>query len=1134
MATYGVKYELKFSDNRGHKRTLEILKKDYEGELLPIVGTDTPVVIRYENQDDFYNPIIGSSCIINLKTTDNVSYDEFANFNEREYKVRLLAGQEDDTITVNSPLWETANTNWEGTETLWASGDVFSVYWEGFLVFDNYIEQLISNPYDITLRAIDNVGTLDSYNVPYGNVNVNAQGNIEVLSGDQNNYDSAFYYIKEILKLTGLEFDIYIQNNIRRKIFGVVNNQALTLFHDIYIHEFALTDDFVRKNAKDVLKEILRVTNSRIFQANASWYIVSNHNYYDNRVVYDGSTIFDTTTTTTSTTTTSTTTTSTTSTTQETPYVVIVGPTSVAIGQEFTVTAQTYNFTGTTFTWVGGASGGKTGQTLTLTEQGSTGGRTYQVTVDSTYVAYFFLQVTFDVTTITTETTTSSTTTTTIAGTSEQPSSVPLVSTNPATSITSSTATLNGEILDDRGLAIINRGFYLGTNSVFSQNTKYNSTDTTDAFTFSATGLVSGQEYYFTAFASNSAYEEGVGATRKFVAETTTITTEPPRVGATVITNQPLASQVFDTKMTLRGEVEDIGTSNVTEYGFYFGTDSFNFENNTKYAVETSVSKSSPFTYTLDTSTISPTLTLTAGTAYYITSYAINTAGETIGNTVQQQTYNVWNLYNIETNEIAQAIYDDTYVPGDGVRLSDSGTSCFTIIQGTTISNTSGLPTISAVCPNEQTTEEVTTEEISTCIPITLFRASTADAVCCNEISVETFYINGEAFLLSDTTAVYTDSACTNTADAQFFTRDTVQYRYFDGTTLGAATNCPDCGARGDDPNAYIAENNTTGERVEVLFSTLFDPGDDVVISTDSDSCYTIVGSVDLTTDPTITISRACDIVTTEPPETCPTMEFFAEYQGCGDDNFVIIGNNKNELPNIVKQISTDICFFKVRSITTDVQNNDFNLGCFPTAKFELGNLGPAGSVVPYVSCDDCTGVATTQPPTTTTTTTAAPTIFYRRYLSLTSSCTQDDVLLEVSNQTNSFPSIISNGVVCFSSHSDGGSGVDGDVDTFLNFDDCDDCQLYLGTTTTPAPITTQPPCQPISVYLGSTALEACCGGRSVTVYGNGLSIAQSTVIYTDFVCSEIVTPGEYVRQGGATFFWNGYQLTQITCPACP
>jgi len=1015
MATYGVKYELKFSDNRGHKRTLEILKKDYEGDILPIVGTDSPVIIRYKNQDDFYYPIIGSSCDINLKVTDNVTYDEFSNFNEREYKVRILAGQEDDTITLDSPLWEVANTNWENTDTLWQKGEIFEVYWEGFLIFDNYFEQLISSPYNLKLVAIDNLGTLDSYNSPYGGIETEDGGNIKVSSGDQNNYDSAFYYIKEILKLTGLDFDIYIQNNIRGKIFNTVIRQSLTIFHDMYIHEFGLTEDFVRRNAKEVLKEILINTNSRIFQSNASWYIISNHNYYDRRVAYDPNVLLD-------------------------------------------------ELEGTV---------------------------------------------------------------------SEQAASVPSVSTNAVTSITSSSATLNGQILDDRGINIINRGFYFGTSSIFNQNNKYFSTDTTDVFDFAVTGLTNNQIYYATAFASNNINEEGIGASRSFIAQDVTTTETPEPESPIVATLTPLATQVFDDKMTLRGQVTDIGDANVTEYGFYFGTDSFNYENNTKYAITTSGNESSPFTFTLDTSTIP--ITLTPGTPYYINAYAVNTGGKKVGGMITQETYNVWNLYNIETNAIKQAIYDDTFSQGDGVRLSDSGTDCFTIIQGTTILSTLGIPTVTIVCPNEQTTEEVTTEEITTCKSITLFRASTADAVCCNDISVETFYINGGDFLLSDTTKVYTDSTCTTLASAQYFSRDLVQYRYFNGTTLGAVTNCQDCGARADDPNAYIAENETTGERVNVQFSTLFSPGQSVVISTDNTSCYTIQGSIDLTTAPTATISRACNIVTTEPPETCPTMTFFAEYQGCGDDNFVIIGNNKNELPNIVKQISTDICFFKVRSIATDVQNDNFNLGCYPTAKFELGNLGlTPGTVDPYISCDDCLGNPTTTVAPVTTTTTAAPSIFYRIYLGLQTNCSQDDTVLEVSNTINSFPAVISDGVVCYSSDRDGGSGSNGDVDEYLNFADCDSCQLYLGTTTTPAPITTSPPCASFGVYIGTTAVEACCGGRSVTVYGNGLSLAQSTVVYTDFLCSEIVTPGNYIREANNTYFWNGFSLTLIECPACP
>ena len=61
---YGVKYELDFSDIKGNARSVQILKKDYTGDVNSIVGTDNPVIIKYTNDDDFYNPIIGSSCVL--------------------------------------------------------------------------------------------------------------------------------------------------------------------------------------------------------------------------------------------------------------------------------------------------------------------------------------------------------------------------------------------------------------------------------------------------------------------------------------------------------------------------------------------------------------------------------------------------------------------------------------------------------------------------------------------------------------------------------------------------------------------------------------------------------------------------------------------------------------------------------------------------------------------------------------------------------------------------------------------------------------------------------------------------------------------------------------------------------------
>ncbi len=1004
MAAYGVKYEIKFSDNRGHKRTLEILKKDYEGDILSLVGTETPAILRYSSSDDIYNPIIGSSCIVNLKTTDNISYDEFQNFNERDFKIRILAGQEDNSITLDSPLWNVANTDWEQTDLLWQKSEVFEVYWEGFLVFDNYNESIISKPFDIKLKAIDNLGTLDSYLVPNGNINLNADGSIKTTSSDQNNFDSAFYYIKEILKLTGLDFDIFIQNNIRRKINNVVIDSNKTIFHDIFINEFALTDDFVRKNAKNVLKQILKLTNSRIYQANASWYIVSNSNYYDRTVI-------------------------------------------AGVGSNTTNKSNTS----------------------------------------------------------------------------------PLVTTNSPSNITETSVTLSGTVTNDRGLPINTRGFYFGESNQYSNNLRIESTETTSTFTLNQSNLIAGRQYFVTAFATNSLFDEGRGATNSFIASTTTTTQGQVQTKATVVTVEPTNNQIFDDKMTLTGRVEDIGSSNVTQVGFYFGTNSFNYTQNRRIPQTVNYTGGTN-QFTLDTSSVtSPALTLTPGTQYYINAFAVNTAGESVGSQVKKRTHNIWKVVNASTNAVRNAVYDDTYSSGTTITLSDTGATCYTITSGATIASTSGLPTISGVCIT--TTQEITTEEITTCLIESVFGAASPYAVCCNDIAAKNVYINGANLYSDETTKVFTDDTCSTLVAAQYFANDGQYYRYFNGTTLGSKILCPECDPDVDNPVALIVENETTGQRINVAYNSNFDgSGSKVRINTDNDNCYIVQGSIDLGTTPTTTIVGSCDIVTTQPAETCPTMTFFANYQGCGDDQIEIFGRNKNELPDFVKQISTGICFFKVGTVSTEVQNDNNNLGCFPTSKFQEVDLANNA----FLSCDDCEGVTTTQLPSTTTSTTAAPTIFYRKYLGLNTDCSQDDIIIEVSNQTNSFPAVISDGVVCYSSHSNGGAGVDGDVDEYLNFADCNTCQLYLATTTTPAPITTQTPCTAIQVYIGNDAVTACCGGRAVTAYVNGTSLANSSTIYTDFLCTEIIAPGNYIRQANTTYFWNGFSLTLITCPACP
>lgn len=310
---YGVKYRLEFSDVLGYGKKVEILKKDYTGDVLPMVGTEEPVIVKWNSKNDFYSPIIGSRCQLNLMVTDTVQYDDFYKFDEREYKVKVSFSKSKsqafaDRITEDEGFYEslecideflgqfyTLSTYYEQrvqddngfVESLECisksiNDDKFPIwetYWVGWLVVDRFKEQMVSTPYKVSFNAFDGLGSLSDYDAP--------------LSANDDVDETAAIYdyerIKLILDNLDLDLDVYYINDLTQvtSTLSIPPVNVYTKFpgqKTIPNYKFELTDNLDLFTAKEQLEFLLKTYNMRIYQSLGKWFIVENSNVFDIRV----------------------------------------------------------------------------------------------------------------------------------------------------------------------------------------------------------------------------------------------------------------------------------------------------------------------------------------------------------------------------------------------------------------------------------------------------------------------------------------------------------------------------------------------------------------------------------------------------------------------------------------------------------------------------------------------------------------------------------------------------------------------------------------------------------------------------------------------------------------------------------
>lgn len=195
----------------------------------------------------------------------------------------------------------------------------------------------------------------------------------------------------------------------------------------------------------------------------------------------------------------------------------------------------------------------------------------------------------------------------------------PEVTTRSATDISDDSAVLRGRIKSDGGDNITKYGFEWGASKSNLNHSKwfYDDIEEGDSFEYEIDGLSADKTYYYWAYAKNSEGDD-YGSLEKF---TTDEDDDDEYDDAIPLVMTRAASAITNTGATLNGEIEDVGDSDIEEYGFYYGTTT---------ACSTKIKAGSDELDEGDDFNVSIT-DLVYGTVYYFKAYAENDEGMSYG-----------------------------------------------------------------------------------------------------------------------------------------------------------------------------------------------------------------------------------------------------------------------------------------------------------------------------------------------------------------------------------------------------------------------------------------------------------------------------------------------------------------------
>lgn len=345
--SYGEKYFTNFYDDDNNKFRLQIFEWGFTDSASDNIQlADNPVVINYSQDDDYFQPIIGSRCKIRLFVEDNTGGDHWedeetnwnlANFfwertgfdflnpvNDREFKIvvnrEILNGEsdannqlgrlQDDTkdfteklevgdLVVNTTTGESTQVATVSSATIIklradifdsAGGEGYEIYrnfWAGFIMQDSYTLPLTATPFVVEIYASDLIGTINGYDID-----------------TTTERPQAFDVIQDCLKNINIQSGNGTSGRSLDFGYKVLCRLQQSLGSGFVSKDNPFTQTYLRSvdslqdengnylNCKYILDSLLRMFNCRIFQHEGTWTIIDNASlslseFFDNGGSYD-------------------------------------------------------------------------------------------------------------------------------------------------------------------------------------------------------------------------------------------------------------------------------------------------------------------------------------------------------------------------------------------------------------------------------------------------------------------------------------------------------------------------------------------------------------------------------------------------------------------------------------------------------------------------------------------------------------------------------------------------------------------------------------------------------------------------------------------------------------------------------